>query len=357
VRRRRSHRVAALPFALGVALVVGAWPTLAALSTVAGLFEAGRYDEARAALDAGNQGSRPGEDALWRSRLATDPGVAVGLLAAALADGGGDAPVRIRLALEAAEIEAGRRDHQAALRHLAPLLGEDPATIPGPVHLRAGLSLRALGQLQQAREMLASVRPGDPAFVLARFFLGDIALEQNDPALARRYFAAARKAAGGEERDRLVAGEWRALMAEGEDGEAEDIYAELADRDPGSLALLEIRRLRQVAKEEQAARRAIAAADSVIARPVDRTGRYALQLGAFSDRALALEFQRRYLSQLPDLRIDKTRDERGQFLYKVRTGSFVNPARARTEAEQLARRLGIDVIVADLADTITPHGN
>ena len=75
----------------------------------------------------------------------------------------------------------------------------------------------------------------------------------------------------------------------------------------------------------------------------------AMQLGAFSDRALALEFHRRHVRQLPDLRIDKTRDARGQFLYKVRTGSYVNPALARTDARELARRLDLEVIVAELA--------
>ena len=50
-------------------------------------------------------------------------------------------------------------------------------------------------------------------------------------------------------------------------------------------------------------------------------------------------------------------DQRGQFLYKVRTGDFVNPARARNEAKQLQRRLGIEVIVADLAGAGDQTGN
>ena len=79
-------------------------------------------------------------------------------------------------------------------------------------------------------------------------------------------------------------------------------------------------------------------------------GRYALQLGAFSDRGLALEFLRRYREQLPDLRIDEVRDDRGQFLYKIRSGSFVNPALARTEAKRLAGQLDMEVIVDDLSD-------
>ena len=44
------------------------------------------------------------------------------------------------------------------------------------------------------------------------------------------------------------------------------------------------------------------------------------------------------------------RDPRGQFLYKVRSGAYVNPALARSEADRLQRTLGIDVIVAETAD-------
>ena len=41
----------------------------------------------------------------------------------------------------------------------------------------------------------------------------------------------------------------------------------------------------------------------------------------------------------PPCEIDSVRDDQGQFLYKVRTGSFVNPALARTEAKRLAEWL------------------
>ena len=44
------------------------------------------------------------------------------------------------------------------------------------------------------------------------------------------------------------------------------------------------------------------------------------------------------------------RDDHGQVLYKIRSGSYVNPALADTEARRLERQLGVDVIVADLSD-------
>ena len=339
-------------------VVLASWPALAALNTVAGLFQAGQYEDAREAAATGGEGARPGEEILWQSRLTTDPGEAVTLLESGLNNSTYSEAVRIRLALEVAEIQAGRNNHRAALGVLLPLLDEKFATeLPGAVHLRAGLSLRAIGRLQRAREMLASVRPADPEFVLARYYLGDIGLEQKDATLALRYFESANKATGEAGAHRLAAGLWRAYRTEGEEGKAEDLLENLRQSDPGSLALLEIRRLIQIENEELAARAEAAPENTVVTPVVDTTGRYALQLGAFSDRGLALEFVKRYQSELPDLRIDKLRDQRGQFLYKVRTGDFVNPALARSEAKQLQRRLGIEVIVADLAGAGNQTGN
>ena len=111
--------------------------------------------------------------------------------------------------------------------------------------------------------MLASVRPGDPDFVLARYYLGDIGLQQNDASLAQRYFAAAAKATDAAGANRLAAGIWRAHMATGQDQEADDLVTALQKNDPGSLALLEIRRLMQVETEERDARAA--------AEPVNRS--------------------------------------------------------------------------------------
>ena len=156
---------------------------------------------------------------------------------------------------------------------------------------------------------------------------------------------------------RLAAGLWRAYRIAGDDQDAADLVADLRQRDPGSLALLEIRRLIQIENEELSARTDLEPENEIVTQVVDTSGRYALQLGAFSDRGLALEFVKRYAGELPDLRIDKLLDQRGQFLYKVRTGVFVNPARARSEAKQLQRRLGIEVIVADLSGAGNQTGN
>jgi tetratricopeptide (TPR) repeat protein len=335
-------------------LALLATAVIASSETVGALFSAGRYEDAREALEVAGGGFRQGEETFWRTRLEEDPAKAALMLRETL--GGTRLPetVRTRLALDLADIEFGRGRYKAAIEALTPVLESDQSSsLPGEVYLRAGLSLRAVGDLQLAREMLASVRPHDPVFLLARYYLGDIGLEQNNVPLARNYFESAAKASPQEGGSRLGAGLWRAHMAQGEAGEADKVVEQLERTDPGGLALLEIKRLQRDRSDELEAMTKGQIPDSTAAPApaVAVTGRYTLQLGAFSDRRLALEFQKRYRNDLPDLRIDQVRDERGQFLYKVRTGSFVNPALARTEARRLADSLDIEVIVSDMTGT------
>lgn len=330
-------------------------PAVAAVGSVADLFRQGRYEEAREVLISGSEGLRAGEAILWEIQLAEDPGDALVLLRENLDDERLPGSVRTRMALEIANIEFGLGHYQSALKALSPLLNDNQGNLPGDVYLRAGLALRALGHQQEAREMLASVRPQDQAFLLARYYLGDIALDMKDSGLALRYFESASGTDGTTSHPRAAGGQWRAYLAEGRDQEAAELEQQLSREHPGSLAMLDIQRARQLQEEEFAAM--VPVVDDVPADTEQEAsrGRYALQLGAFSDRGLALEFMRRFQGQLPDLRIDEVRDHRGQFLYKVRTGAFVNPALARTEARRLADQLDMEVIVADLSDADAPN--
>ena len=326
-------------------------PALGALDSVADLFQDARYGDALLSLEQGDEGLRAGEASLWQARLTDDPAEALLILREGLADRRLPEVVKTRMVLETADIEFGLGHYQSTLKALSPLLNNDQAVVPGEVYLKAGLSLRALGSLQKAREMLASVKPLDGAFLLARYYLGDIALEQNDAGLALRYFDSAVEGGGAGAVHRVAGGRWRALLDEGRDGDAAELEKRLSKDAPGSLAMLEIQRIQRSRQEELEAMTPVDPSDLETGDDAASRGRYALQLGAFSDRGLALEFMRRYRDQLPDLRIDEVRDERGQFLYKVRTGSFVNPALARTDAKRLARQLDIDVMVADLSGT------
>jgi len=327
-------------------------PTLAAMRQVEGLFGEARYDEALQMLQSGSENTHPGEEDLWRSRLSTAPDAVTEILSVNLNDQSIPESTRQGMGLQLAQIYFARSEFQKAHAVLKELIATSTNRIPGEVYLLAGLTERTSGNLQGAREMFASVKPDDPAFGAARYYLGDIGLETNEHELALRYFESGQKDASEEDFSRLKAGQWRALRIAGRDTEAESILRELQRDSATSLALVEIGRVLQLEEDENSARLASnveSEPDSLVARPVDNTGRYSLQVGAFSDRGLALEFKYSYQDQLPDLSITQLKDHRGQFLYKVRFGSFVNPARARSEAQRQKKRLGIDVIVVDLS--------
>ena len=127
-------------------MVIALWhlPAVAALGSVADFFRQGRYEEARAALVSDSEGLRAGEAILWEIQLAEDPGDALVLLRENLEDARLPNAVRIRMALEIANIEFGLGHYQPALKALSPLLNDDLGSLPGDVYLRAGLTLRAL---------------------------------------------------------------------------------------------------------------------------------------------------------------------------------------------------------------------
>ncbi len=347
-----KHRLALLS-SLIFFLVLGI-PTLAGMRQVSGLFAEARYEEARQSLINSGSNALPGEETLWRSRLAEDPDAATAFLKASVEDLTIPESTRVGMALQMAQIFFARGQYEMTYETLKQLFEQTESVLPGEVYLLAGLTMRQSGNNQRAREMLASVKPKDPAFATARYFLGDISLENNDSELALRYFESGQKGASSGDFSRLKAGQWRALRASGNDDAAEKLLEQLKTESPGCLALVEIGRILLREDDDNSARIASASAarpDTVVTVADDDNGRYTLQLGAFSDRALALEFKRQHLQQIPDLQITEERDSMGQFLYKLRFGSFVNPALARSEAQRRKKSLGMDVIVVELGNS------
>jgi hypothetical protein len=332
-------------------LLLVVWPSLASLGTVSDLFLSGRYEQARQEMSQGGEGARIGEEVLWRAQLATTPDEALALLEGSRQDDRLPVFVRQRLHLEMARIQFARGEYRTCLTLLGPLLDGESVSLPGELFLLTGLSYRMLGDLQSAREMLASVRPGGPSFLAARSHLGNISLQMNDPVLARRYFASGDPQGGETRQPALLAGMYLSHRAAEEEAQAEAVFSRLQAAHPSSLPLLDLNRILREADEELLSHaESVPETEVTVTTPEDLSGRFTLQLGSFSDRSLALRFEKRFQGQLPDLRIDQIQDEHGQFLYNIRTGSFVNPALARTEAARLRRTLSIDVQVTDLSD-------
>ena len=254
--------------------------------------------------------------------------------------------LRIQAGLDAAGLALARPAPEAAWQALQPLMALPDGALPGEFYLLAGRTQHLAGQAQRAREMLASVRPDDPAFGAARELLGRIGLEQGDRELALRYFESAGRHVDDGARPDLLAGQWQALRLLGRDVEAREVAATLARDHPASLANLEIGERVRREQEELAV-----LADTLDTRAPETLEepagtRYTIQLAAFRDRALALQFVARWQPEIPDLQVVPGTDDLGQRLYRVQTGDFVSRAQARGELNRLAARHGLEGFVA-----------
>ena len=324
-RRRTRGRDAVWGTVLAVGLAVPGSIARADFDKVADLYAAGSWDQARLSASDRHSDPRKAEAALWQSRLAPDPSTALRILHDAASDKRLAQPVRVRLALESAELELGRGHPSEAIAALAPVL-RDRDDLPGQVPVLAARALLAIGRGPRARELLAGVRSTDPAFAQSRAILGDIALAQGDGTQALRWYDAADQA-DPSLRSRTVSGRCRALLLKDRPDEVDALESRLVEADPGSLALLEIRRARRDHEEETNSRQpalpafeapataaAPAAADPVPAQaaPATSTRRYTLQLGAFGDRARALDFLERYRTDVDGLAIEEGVDAQGR---------------------------------------------
>jgi hypothetical protein len=320
------------------------------LGEVAELFRATRYDAARETLAGEPEGDDPGARQLWQQRLAEDPDEAYDLALDLVRDRSQPQERRLQAALDAAAISLTRQRPEAAWQVLAPLLELMPESLPGEAYLLAGRTQRLVGNRQRAREMLASVRPDDPAFVAARNLLGRIGLEAGDNELALRYFESAARHGDAQAGPELLAGRWQALRLLGRDVEARETAERLRRNHPTSLAALEVGELLRQEAEELSLLADTTAVNAPEVLAVNVSGRYAVQLAAFRDRALALQFVARWQPEIPELRIERQLDELDQPLYKVQVGSFVSRAQARTEVTRIEHAHGLQGFVVGSGD-------
>lgn len=348
--RRAVAGAAAWLVVIALAAVgLGSW------SDVGALYRQGRFAEAAELLSSTATTGRPGERLLWQMRLADRPDRLLELCATALAEPDLPKATRQQFVLQAASIETARGNHREALALLLPAIDQDDE-LPGAFYHLAGRNYLAAGSTQRAREMFASVKVSDAAFPAARYELGRIGLLTEDTTLAQRYFESALRHPDAAHHPALLLGRYEALRRGDQAPAAEEVGRQLMREYPESLAALVLRDRWRRETEQSAPAPAVVIADSaaeaddaqmrteaeILANPIS------IQLAAFSDRSLAMEFVERWQRQLPDLRIDEEVGRRGEPLYKIRTGRFANRTRADTEALRITDEFGLETLVVQL---------
>lgn len=259
---------------------------------------------------------------------------------------------------------------------------------PGHVRLVASRALVAIGRGPRARELLAAVRPADPAYAQSRALLGDIAMLQGDGAGALRWYDAADQAdtdcaaapwpdaagrccaAATSSTSRPPRCSWQRWMTAPWPWSRSGARCASIRSRPHRCSRLRYpapRRARAPRPPRRSGRgarghgpraRGAGAAGTDSRRCPPRRGRtlHPAGLGRLTDRGRALEFRQRHAASVPGLAIEEGRDPRGQSVYRARTGAWSDPAAAGEAAVELGRKLGLDVIVVDRQAPARPGG-
>ncbi len=324
---RRSSRVAAL---LGSVVLA----TAGALVTRAGdlteqierLMRGGHYDLAREIYeDRVARGEALDQEARWLgAQLSADPEEFDRRVHDLLQRGGTEDPRR-RTWITARAIEhfaQGR--YQTAVDLLQGVdeaqLFDDPRA---PLFL--GMALQALGQNREADLVFARVSELHPAHAAAVVLRAELAARKGDTRSARGLAGAVADDPDYGAQARLILAQ--VALAEGRKDEASDwmqrIRRDFPEAVEGSWTVT----------ADQPPPERVEGFEQRDAPDPRRD--YALQLGAFRDRSLALRYARRLMGRVEGLRIEVDRRESPPW-YRVVCGSFVTRVQAQREAARLA---------------------
>jgi cell division protein FtsN len=301
---------------------------------VADLFRETRYEQAADLLD--SSAAQGPQANWWRARLATDPARFQELALGVAQDGaiGQQLARDVTVARAREHFAAGR--YQSAEGLLRPL-AESREPVDAAARLWWGMSLQASGEARAATRALESVPEKAAEYAFAQALLADLNLRAQRPRRAREHAEASLSA--GKEAGAIALGVLEQLArAEGDPDRSAAVRGRLADDYPRSVELTWARAAIPAVD--------VTGADADVVQAVEADGprrSFALQYGAFRDRALALRRIRQLEDAVSDLRLEVDREESPP-LYRVVGGSFGTRAQAERARDHLATR-GIDAFI------------
>ncbi len=304
------------------------------LAQVERLWHQARYTEATDLIERSNSSSP--QQSWWEAQLATDPArfQEVALMIGqdpAAPDG-----------LQHAATFARAREHFAAGRYqsaegLLRPFAESRSVVDTEAILWWGMSLQATGEARAATQALGSIPVAAREYGMAQALLADLNLRAQRPRRAREHAEAslaADRTAGA-----IALGVLNQLArAEGDPDRARKLTDRLAREYPQSVELTWARSAIPAESDVEDDDDAVIAVETTGPR---RT--FALQYGAFRDRALGLRRIRQLESEVADLKLEVDRAQ-SPALYRVVGGSFGSRAQAERARDGLAAR-GIDAFI------------
>jgi tetratricopeptide (TPR) repeat protein len=330
VNRRRIAIVVAALSILGA----GVLAQEGGLARVRELFISARYAEAADALESTPAGGV--ERRWWEARLTVDPERFQELALAVAQDDAAAESLRreVRLARAREHFAAGR--YQSAEGLLRPL-AEQRDPFDAPARLWWGMSLQATGEARAATKAFESISASESEYGIAQALLADLSLRAQRPRRAREHAEAALRA--DDAVGAIALGVLEQLArAEGDPDALRSVTNRLGDDYPKSVELTWARSAAPSGIDVQDDSDIVVAEESSGPR---RT--FALQYGAFHDRALGLRKIRQLENDVADLRLEVDR-EQSPPLYRVLGGSFGTRSQAERARDAMAGR-GIDAFI------------
>ena len=205
-----------------------------------------------------------------------------------------------------------------------------------------GMGLTAAGEISDARRHFLSIDEKNPSYAMSQTLLGQLSLRVGDPRSALRYAESALATANEDVAPQALYVRAQALQQTGEEQRSEKTRNEILRRFPRTAESAWVREegVQPQSVKEREAQTAIAEVEA----PARRRS-FALQLGAFHDRGLALRLGRTLKTQVEDLRIERDGSQSPPW-YRVVGGRFPNRRAAESARDDLKKRGWETVILA-----------
>lgn len=323
-RSRALVVVVALVLAVGTGVVATGGPDQHA--RMVELTKVGRYQLAADLFDDWEtRGVALGDSTRWlRVKLETDPD-RFDRQALDLATETSDPALTARITLARAREQFARGRYQTAAELLRPYTGPGADPGNGSVLLWLGMAEQAAGQPGAAVRSFRAIEPEMPVYATARALLADLALRagRTEEAIEEAERSLDHDPSAGNLALSVLE---RARRERGETEQADEFARRLRDEYPESAEASWVTRDAPTADDDLPAG---------LTHDFDegREG-FALQFGAFRDRALALRLAERLEGEVEDLRIELERRDEAP-LYRVVGGRYLT----RAQAERAQRTL------------------
>lgn len=304
------------------------------------LFNATEYELAQGVIeDQENRGGRLSEELRWwRALLSTDADRFDREASQLMSGKSAQDSLAQAVVLGRAREQFAQGQYLSALENLRALPPTASTRFP-EIPLFRAMAAQAVGEVRTARQELESIPRGNPEYSAAQLLLSDLSLRARDGKTALDH--AERASDGRDERYRAQALHAQAAAHDllGDDDAGDELRRRLRREHPNTVEASIEKAPSVTAVQTEAQPDASVSEEEAPPRRSD----FALQLGAFHDRSLALRRAEQLVGKIDELRVERDLSASPSW-YRVIGGRYPSRSRAESQQRQL-REDGIDAVI------------